>query len=208
MGDVERQQLIEAVKQGDAERVAALAAADPSLAAAEDDDGMTPVRHALYAGQREALGALLALAAPLGVLDLAATGQVDALRERLGADPALAHERARDGFTALHLACFFGGAAAVEALLAAGADPNPPPENPLGVAPLHSAAAARDREAVRLLLEAGADPNARQQGGYTALHAAAQHGDRAMSERLLAHGADPALRADDGRDAAAMAAEP
>jgi ankyrin repeat protein len=73
------------------------------------------------------------------------------------------------------------------------------------VAPLHSAAAARDREAVRLLLAAGADPNARQTGGYTALHAAAQHGDEEMSNDLLARGADPSLRAEDGRDAAAMA---
>jgi ankyrin repeat protein len=199
------QQLIEAVKAGDADRVHRLIGEDPALAAAEDADGMTPVRHALYTNQRAALDVLLAANPPLGVLDLAATGQADELRARLAAEPQRANERARDGFTALHLACFFGGAPAVGVLLEAGADPNPPADNPMKVAPLHSAAAARNREAVRLLLAAGADPNARQNGGYTALHAAAQHGDRQMSDDLLAHGADPALRADDGRDAAAMA---
>jgi uncharacterized protein len=205
MGVPELQQLIAAVRAGDSERVGALVAEDPALGAAEDEAGMTPVRHALYTKQRAALDALLAANPPLDVLDLAATGQADALRSRLEADPARANEPARDGFRALHLACFFGGSDAVAVLLEAGADPNPPAENPMRVAPLHSAAAARDREAVRLLLAAGADPNARQQGGYTALHAAAQHGDDEMSEDLRAHGADPTLRTDDGRDAAAMA---
>jgi ankyrin repeat protein len=182
-------ELIEAVKAGDAERVAELAAQDPALAATADPDGMTPVRHALYLNQRAALDAMLAADPPLDVLDLAATGRAEQLRERLAADPAAAHARAEDGFTALHLACFFGGTEAVAALLEAGADPNPPQDNAMGVAPLHSAAAARNREAVRLLLEAGADANARQHGGYTALDAADQHEDAEMAELLRRHGA-------------------
>jgi ankyrin repeat protein len=203
----EVQDLIEAVKAGDTERVAALVAQEPALAAAEDADGMTPVRHALYTNQRAALEALLAADPPLGPLDLAATGRADELRERLAEHPKQANARARDGFTALHLACFFGGSEAVRVLLEAGADPNPPQDNPMRVAPLHSAAAARDSEAVRLLLEAGAEPNARQNGGYTALHAAAQHGDTEMADTLKRHGADPSLKTDDGRDAAAMGRE-
>jgi uncharacterized protein len=198
-------ELIEAVKTGDAGQVRDLVRDEPALVAAEDAEGMTPVRHALYANQRAALDALLAVDPALDLLDLAATGQAEALRARLAAEPERADERSTDGFTALHLACFFGGAPAVAVLLEAGADPNPASDNPMRVAPLHSAAAARDREAVRLLLAAGADPNARQTGGYTALHAAAQHGDEEMSNDLLAHGADPTLRAEDGRDAAAMA---
>jgi ankyrin repeat protein len=183
------QLLIEAVKGGETERVAELAAQNPALATTPDEDGLTPVRHALYVNQRAALDALLAADPPLDVLDLAATGRADELRARLNDDPARANERAADGFTALHLACFFGGTDAVRVLLEAGADPNPPQDNPLSVAPLHSAAAARDREAVRLLLEAGADPNAQQQGGFTALDAAKHHDDAEMTELLLAHGA-------------------
>jgi uncharacterized protein len=179
-------QLIEAVKAGDAERVAELVARDPSLAAATDADGMTPVRHALYLNQRAALDAMLAADPPLDLLDLAATGQAEQLRAKVA---GRANERAQDGFTALHLACFFGGAETVRVLLEAGADPNPPQENALSVAPLHSAAAARDTEAVRLLLESGADPNARQQGGYTALDAARQHEDAEMERLLREHGA-------------------
>jgi ankyrin repeat protein len=185
----ELQQLIEAVKAGDTGRVAELAAQDPALPAMPDADGMTPVRHALYLNQRAALDALLAADPPLDVLDLAATGRAQELQARLADDPAQASARAQDGFTALHLACFFGGTEAVAALLTAGADPNPPQNNPMGVAPLHSAAAARNREAVKLLLEAGADPNARQHGGYTALDAAGQHEDAEMAELLRHHGA-------------------
>jgi ankyrin repeat protein len=183
------EQLIEAVKAGDVERVAELVAQDPALAATPDADGMTPVRHALYLNQRPALDAMLAADPPLDVLDLAATGQAQELQARLADDPAQANARAQDGFTALHLACFFGGTEAVQALLQAGADPNPPQDNPMGVAPLHSAAAARDNEAVRLLLEAGADANARQHGGYTALDAADQHEDAEMAALLHEHGA-------------------
>jgi ankyrin repeat protein len=182
-------ELIEAVKGGAVDRVAELVAQDPSLAATPDADGMTPVRHALYLNQRAALDAMLAADPPLGVLDLAATGRAEQLRQRLADDPAQANARAQDGFTALHYACFFGGTEAVQALLQAGADPNPPQENPMGVAPLHSAAAARNNEAVRLLLEAGADANARQHGGYTALDAADQHEDAEMAELLRRHGA-------------------
>jgi len=187
VGDL--QELIEAVKAGQVDRVAELAAQEPALAATPDADGMTPVRHALYLNQRGALDALLAAGPPLDVLDLAATGRADDLRARLAEDPGRANERAQDGFTALHLACFFGGADAVRVLLEAGADPNPPQDNPMSVAPLHSAAAARNREAVRLLLEAGADANARQHGGYTALDAANQHEDAEMAELLRRHGA-------------------
>jgi uncharacterized protein len=187
MGDL--QEVIDAVRAGDTDRVADLAARDPALAATLDADGMTPVRHALYLNQRAALDALLAADPPLDVLDLAATGRAQQLQAALADDPAKANARAQDGFTALHLACFFGGTEAVAALLEAGADPNPPQDNPMGVAPLHSAAAARDREAVRLLLEAGADANARQHGGYTALDAADQHEDAEMAELLRRHGA-------------------
>jgi ankyrin repeat protein len=183
------EQLIEAVKAGDTERVAELVAQDPALAATPDADGMTPVRHALYLNQRQAVDALLAADPPLDVLDLAAAGQAQQLRQRLAEEPGRANERAQDGFTALHLACFFGGTDAVQALLEAGADPNPPQDNPMGVAPLHSAAAARNTEAVRLLLEAGADANASQHGGYTALNAADQHEDAEMAELLRRHGA-------------------
>jgi ankyrin repeat protein len=196
--------LFAAIKAGDSAAVAALLAADPALAAAEED-GLPAVRVALYHRQPAVVEALLAARPPLGGLDLAALGRAEELRRRLAEDAAVAARRSADGFTALHYACFFGGAAATAALLDAGADPDAEAENPMRVRPLNSAAAARDTESARLLLEAGADPDARQSGGYTALHEAAAHDDDALVALLLRQGADPALRSDDGADAEAIA---
>jgi ankyrin repeat protein len=195
--------LVAAVKAGDVAGMEAMLARDPELAAAHEN-GVSAVRIALYHRQPAALQALLAAQPPLDGLDHAALGWEDDLRRDLATDPGLVSRRSSDGFTALHYACFFGGAAAVAALLEAGADPHAVAESP-PVRPLHSAAAARDADAVRLLLEAGAEPNAAQAGGFTALHAAAHHDDEASASLLLRHGADPAVRNDEGADAVAIA---
>ncbi len=194
--------LIAAVKTGDVPAIERLVAREPALAATTDD-GVSAVRIALYHRQPAALAALLAAVPPLDGFDHAALGWAEDLGRDLAADPGLAHEHAADGFTALHLAAFLGGPAAVRLLLQAGASPNEPAGG--GLRPLHSAAAAQDAESARLLLDAGADPDARQTGGFTALHAAAQHDDEATAEALLRAGADPELRTDDGADAAGIA---
>jgi uncharacterized protein len=196
--------LIAAVKAGNAGAVRSLLARDPELAGAEED-GIPAVRIALYHRQPEALEALLAAQPPLDGLDHAALGWADDLRHDLAADAELLRRRSADGFTALHYACFFGGAPAVAVLLEAGADPDAEADNDTRVRPLHSAAAAHDTECVRLLLEAGADPNARQAGGFTPLLAAAHRDDEAIAALLLRHGADPALRNDEGADAEGIA---
>ena len=149
------------------------------------------MRLALYHRQPGALQSLLAAHPPLDGLDLAALGWADDLKRALAEDPDLVERHAPDGFTALHYACFFGGARAVGVLLDAGASPNEPAGNEARLRPLHSAAAARDAAAVRLLLEAGADPDAQQAGGFTALHAAAQHDDAETAALLLQLGASP-----------------
>jgi len=196
--------LIAAVKAGDAAAVEALLASDAALAGAAED-GISAVRIALYHRQPAALEALLAAGPPLDGLDHAALGRADDLRRDLTADAQLTTRRSADGFTALHYACFFGGAAATAVLLAAGADRDAVAGNPSRVRPLHSAAAANDAEAARLLLEAGADPDARQAGGFTALQAAAHQDAGALATLLLQHGADPALSNDRGDDAEAIA---
>jgi uncharacterized protein len=195
--------LIVAVKAGDAAAVRALLAGDPDLAAAYEN-GVSAVRIALYHRQPEALEALLAAQPPLDGLDHAALGRSDELRADLAIDPALVRRRSADGFTALHYACFFGTPEAVDVLLEAGADPDALAENP-PVRPLHSATAVRNPEAVRLLLQAGADPNVREAGGYTPLHSAAHNDDAASAALLLRYRADPSLTADDGADVAELA---
>jgi uncharacterized protein len=199
--------LIVAIKGGDAAAVRELVRADPSLAGARDETGLPVVLLALFHQQREAADALLAAEPELGVLEAAAAGRADRLRELLDADPEARRARTPEGFTPLGLAAFLGGPDVVRVLLEHGADADDDADNQFGVRPVNAAAASHNRETMRLLLEAGADPNARQQGGFVPLHEAAHTDDVEMAKLLLAHGADPAIAADDGRDSVRIAAD-
>ena len=197
--------LVTAIRSGDVAAVRQLVRENPSLASARDGTGLPVILLALFHRQREAADALLAAEPELGVLEAAAVGRADRLRELLAADPDAIRARTPEGFTTLGLAAFLGGPEAVRVLLEHGADPDDDADNPFGVRPVHAASAAHDHETMRLLLEAGADPDQRQRGGFVPLHEAAHSDDVEMARLLLAHGADPSLAADDGRDARRIA---
>ena len=199
--------LIAAITAGDVETVRGLVGERPELASSRDENGLPVILLALFHQQPAVADALLAAGPELGILEAAATGRADRVRELLAADPEARHARTPEGFTVLGLAAFLGGPEVVGLLLEAGADPDDDADNPARVRPLHAAAAARDGESLRLLLEAGADPNVRQQGAFTPLHAAAHADEPELARLLLEHGADPALTTDDGRDAARIAAD-
>src|SRR3954449_5402086 len=151
------------------EELPALLREQPELVTATDEHGVSALLLSLYHRRPEARDALLAAGAPVGPLEAAALGDVEALQ---GADLSV---RGGDGFTPLHLAAFFGGAEAVRAILATGADPDADAENTFGVRPIHSAVAVGDHASARALLEAGANPNVQQQGGQKPLDPALQH---------------------------------
>ena len=169
----------------------------PELVDARDEQGVSALLLALYHRRPEARDALLAAGAPVGPLEAAALGDLEQLEP---------DARGGDGFTPLHLAAFFGGSAAVRALLAMGVEPDADADNTFGVRPIHSASAVGDHDNVRALLEAGANPNVRQRGGFTPLHSAAHNDDLDLARRLLRHGADPNAKADDGQTPLDMAA--
>ena len=193
------------VDAGDTEAVRAALAEDPSLAGARGEDGVSALLHARYRGDRATLDVLLAADPEMDVFDAAALGHLDRLRERLEEDPAGVSALATDGFTALHLAAFFGKPEAARALVAAGASSATVGTNDLANQPLHAAAAGRHVEVCRLLLAAGADVDAVQHGGFTPLHQAADQGDVEMVELFLSAGADPGTRLPDGRTPADLA---
>jgi ankyrin repeat protein len=197
------------IDAGDAEAVAGLLAANPTLATARDPDLVSAVMHALYRGHPR-IAELLAESLPeLDLFEAAALSRPARVRALLTMDAALARAVTADGFTALHYPAFFGGAAAAEVaelLLGAGADVNARSTNDLDVLPLHSACAGNHDEVVAVLIAAGADVNARQSGGYTPLHGAAQNGAEVTVDRLLVAGADRGTRNDAGETAADVAA--
>jgi ankyrin repeat protein len=199
--------LFAAIDAGDVDRVRATLDADPSLAMARDHEGLSALLRARYRRDRALVEAVKARVASLDAFEAATFGDLDRLAVLLADDPDLTGRRSGDGFTALHLAAFFGQDEAVRLLLARGADPDVPGTGWMTGTPLNAAASARHATVVALLLEAGADPDAVQRGGWTPLHSAAHNGDARTVELLLAHGADPSPVDDDGRSVGDMAGE-
>src|SRR4051794_32297895 len=116
---------------------------------------------AIYNRRLEERDALLAAGAHVGVLEAAALGDVERLRD---ADLSV---RGGDGFTPLHLAAFFGGPEAVRAILAAGFPPDADAENTFRVHPIHSASAGPRPPGPRAPPPGGADPPPPPPGGAT-----------------------------------------
>jgi ankyrin repeat protein len=201
-------EIFEAIDARDAERVHALAAADPAVLRTRNDEGTSPLLYARYRGLHDVVEAMRETNPELDVYEAAALGDVDRVRELVHADPRLANSHAPDGFHALGLAAFFGQPEVVRFLLGHGADVDRVARNEqIQTTALQAAAATREFESARLLLDAGADPNRTQPGGFTALHAAAANGDEPLAGLLLAHGADREARIDGEKSAADIAAE-
>ena len=195
------------IEAGDEDGVRDLVGRRPELAGKRSEERRSPVLHALYTGHDELVQTLLQANPALDVFDAAAVGRTRGLEALLAGERELARARASDGFTALHLAAYFGEEDTARLLLEHGADANAVARNEqLEVAPLHSAAAGGHPKLVAMLLEHGADPNARQRGGFTPLHAAAQNGDRDSVEALLERGADKTAQTDEGKTAVDLAA--
>lgn len=199
-------ELLQHIQAGDAAAVRTRLAAEPGLARQRDDDGVSPLMHAVYRGNREIVEAVRALYPTLDSFEAAALGETEAIF----GDPNV---HSPDGFTPLHLAAFRGHAETVRALLERGADPEAMSRHRfVKVRPLHTACAldvsVENPDVVRALLEHGADPNGRNgEGGATPLHNAAQSGSAELVRLLLEHGADRHARTDDGKTPADVATD-
>ncbi len=186
------EEIIDAAKAGDTSRVERIVRERPDLAAARAPSGETPLMAALYRGHHGIVQSLAAAIEASGTLDLfraAATGREEALRAALRAGGVNAF--AYDGWTALHLAAFFGQRRAAEQLLEAGADVNAISTNALRNTPLHAATAGGHVDVALVLIERGAQVDVADAGGHTPLHIAAESGSVPVVKALLARGADP-----------------
>jgi ankyrin repeat protein len=195
------------LQAGDADGLRRTLQQDPAHSEARDSAGVSLLMHSLYRGRRDLAELIASKKEALDIFEAAALGRLDRLQQCLPDAASAINSRSKDGFTALHFACFFGQPDAARLLLERGAAVDAVATNPTQVMPLHSAASSRNLEAARLLLERGAPVNARQQAGWVPIHAAAQNGDRPMVELLLQHGADPKLVNDLGKSSAMVARE-
>jgi len=196
--------LMSAIRAGDAAAVTRLLETAPALADARNAEGMTPLSYAAYAGRNELLPLIRQRRAKPDFWEAAILGDVAAVKAAIASGQDL-NARAPDGYTALGLAVFFRHPELADVLLAAGADPSAQATNRQRVGPVHAAVARGDVAMLAKLLERGGDPNARQERGVTPMHDAAASGNTASVALLLFYGASPGPATDDGRTPADMA---
>jgi ankyrin repeat protein len=190
-------ELIEAIRDGETDRVRALLDAGAPLELSTAD-GTTPILTAIYFGRADIVRLLVDRGAPLSFPEACALGDQAAVEAMLTADRTLLDVRSPDGHTPLALAIFFRHPEVARILIEAGADVTAHATNPQRVAPVHAAAAVCDRTTMEMLLVRNADVNARQQSDYTPLHGAASRGDLEMAKLLIAHGAARDAQGSDG----------
>ena len=183
--------LFDAIKAGDLDGVKALLTADPALVDAKTDAGVSAILTAVYHGRRDIANLLVARGATLTLFEASAAGEVERAERLLDADVAAIGAYGADGWTALHLAAFFGHHRLAELLLERGADPRAVSRNANANTPLHAALAGGHVMTAGLLLGRGADVNAADGEGWRPLHiAAAGQAPLDLLKALVAQGAD------------------
>ena len=213
MDQQSRGKFLETVQQGAFEQVQQRLLADPELAYAENDAGVSALLLAVYQGKAEIARLIQASRAAadeqadLNIFEAAALGDLERVETLVVEQPDQANAFSPDGFQPLGLAVFFGHSEVAAYLIAFGAHVNSRSQNAQRVYPLNSAAAAGNLSAVRLLLANGAQVDSRQAGDFTPLHSAAQNGQYELVELLVFHGADPQARDANGHTPADLARE-
>ena len=200
-------ELFGAIRAGDSAAVKILLDADPSLASAKNDSGVSAVLLSVYNGRREICDILLSHSAALELHDAAAVGKLDVVQRFIEHDPARAKSLSPDGFPVVALAAVFGHLDVVGYLADRGADLNTSATNGSGYNALTGAVASGHTEIVKWLLQNGANPNHRYGAGYSPLLSAAANGHLEIVKLLLAHGADPHATTNDGKSALELATE-
>ena len=186
------------VSQGNWDGLRAALEAEPALAEARDENGLSLLIMSLYHRRTDVATLIESLRPAFDLFEASALGRAEDVARHLeeGADLAALTP---DGFTALHLAAFFDRPDIAEKLLEAGAAADASAKNPSRVQPIHSAVAGKSSEVIAQLIEADVDLDAPQMGGWTALHAACKNGLEEIARALISGGADPLRRADDGK---------
>ena len=142
----------ELLQAGDADGLRRILQQDPSAPEARDSTGVSLLMHSVYRGRRDLAELIASKRKALDIFEATALGRLDRLKQCLRDDASASNSRSKDGFTALHFACFFGQPEAARLLIESGAAVDAVASNQTKIMPLHSAASAGNLEAARLLL--------------------------------------------------------
>jgi ankyrin repeat protein len=172
---------------------------NPEVLDQPDENGANGFMLLAYSGLPEVCEEAVSLKTNLGFHEAILAGQASVVEKYLDEGPAdLVNTRARDGFTPVSLAAFFGHTDLAKLLLSRGADPNGAAANAMKVNALHAAVARENLELCKHLIAHGADVNAVQMQNITPLHAAAHRGNMALTRLLVENGADVAAASESG----------
>lgn len=202
--------VFEYIKQGDLQSLTRSIREHPEILGVTNSDSMTPLLFAMYLGKAEVAMAMYKVPFAFTIHEKAVMNDLEGVEEMLDADTALLDSYSGDGWTALHLAAFFGNKDVEQILLTRGAQIDIPSRSKasFGNSPLQAAAAMGQSEIVRLLLDNGANPNFVQQPGLlTPLHIAASRKDIEIVRLLVERGASIESVSADGRKPADIADE-
>ncbi len=102
------EEIFGAIAAGEMERARDLVAQDASCAAARNEQGISALMWALYNSRSDMADVALDAASGVDVFEAAALERTETLSELIAEDATLVGAWLPDGFTALHLAAFFG----------------------------------------------------------------------------------------------------
>jgi len=184
-----------------------MVSAEPELIDARGRTGDSAILTAVYHRQKEIVNLLVSRGVTLTLFEACAAGELERAERLVGDDPAAINAFSGDGWTALHLAAFFGHTKIAELLLAHGADVAAHSKNANRNTPLHAALAGNHAFVAAVLMGAGADVDASDAGGWRPLHMAAANNNLDALKTLIAQGADVHAANGEGKTALSLAQE-
>ncbi|EQA64204.1 ankyrin repeat domain-containing protein [Leptospira alexanderi] len=205
------QEIFQAIAGGQKTKVIGLLKRDPSLFQSLTEEGITPVLFSLYYGKLDISKEIYDISPDRNLFEAAALGDLEETKRLVSGSSDMINSFSHDGWSALHLASYFGHLEIVKFLISSGANLGLTSKSKLsyGNTALHSAVATGKKAVVELLLEKGADANALQNpGGITPLHiAASRSGSDGIIQLLLKKGADKKIWSSEGKTPYTIALE-